>query len=159
MIVRDKIPNFYGSFIQSQQHRDAFCQFPFWWIYYCHSSKSTGKETVKMHLCALCHACSTSTLSSIHAWTGTRDCGLESSLRINLIAKLLSYFAQISNATLLIILAHPVRWKSRNSTLTNTFNVCIGFSLHIRKMSLRRAMARQSAYGFIWPLDKLLLTM
>ena len=22
----------------------AFCQFPFWWIYYCHSSKSTGKE-------------------------------------------------------------------------------------------------------------------
>ena len=34
-------------------HRGAFCQFPFRWIYYCHSSKSTGKETEKMHLCAL----------------------------------------------------------------------------------------------------------
>ena len=29
-------------------HRGAFCQFPFRWIYYCHSSsKSTGKETGK----------------------------------------------------------------------------------------------------------------
>ena len=34
-------------------HRDAFCKFPFRWIYYCHSSKSTGKETGKMHLCAV----------------------------------------------------------------------------------------------------------
>ena len=33
-------------------HRGAFCQLPFRWIYYCHSSKSTGKETGKMHLCA-----------------------------------------------------------------------------------------------------------
>ena len=32
-----------------------FCQFLFRWIYYCHSSKSTGMETDKMHLCALCH--------------------------------------------------------------------------------------------------------
>ena len=30
-----------------------FCQFPFGWIYYCHSSKSIGKETGKTHLCAL----------------------------------------------------------------------------------------------------------
>ena len=37
----------------SAVHRDAFCQFPFRWIYYCHSSKPTGKETGKMHLCAL----------------------------------------------------------------------------------------------------------
>ena len=28
-------------------HRGAFCQ----WIYYCHSSKSTWKETGKTHLC------------------------------------------------------------------------------------------------------------
>ena len=34
-------------------HRGAFCQFNFWWIYYCHSSKSTGKETGKSHLCAV----------------------------------------------------------------------------------------------------------
>ena len=33
-------------------HRGVFCQFPFRWIYYCHSSKSTGKETGKTHLCA-----------------------------------------------------------------------------------------------------------
>ena len=33
-------------------HRGAFCQFLFLWIYYCHSSKSTGKETCKTHLCA-----------------------------------------------------------------------------------------------------------
>ena len=31
-------------------HRGAFCQFPFRWIYYCHSSKSTGKETGKIGL-------------------------------------------------------------------------------------------------------------
>ena len=34
-------------------HRGAFYQFPVRWIHYCHSSKSTGKETGKMHLCAL----------------------------------------------------------------------------------------------------------
>ena len=39
-------------------HRGAFCQFPFRWIYYCHSSKSTGKETDKMHLCGVgCQRC------------------------------------------------------------------------------------------------------
>ena len=34
-------------------HRGAFCHFPFRCIYYCHGSKSTGKETGKMHLCGL----------------------------------------------------------------------------------------------------------
>jgi hypothetical protein len=34
-------------------HRGAFCQFPFRWIYYYASNKSTGKETGKTHLCAL----------------------------------------------------------------------------------------------------------
>ena len=34
-------------------HRGAFCQFPFWWIYYYGSNKSTGKETGKTQLCAL----------------------------------------------------------------------------------------------------------
>ena len=33
-------------------HRGAFCKFPFRWIYYCGSNKSTGKETGKTHLCA-----------------------------------------------------------------------------------------------------------
>ena len=33
-------------------HRDAFCQFPFWWIQYYGSNKSTRKETRKTHLCA-----------------------------------------------------------------------------------------------------------
>ena len=37
----------------SPVHRGAFCQFPFRWIYYCHSSKSTGKESGKTHLCAV----------------------------------------------------------------------------------------------------------
>ena len=41
------------SFSTKALHRGAFCQFPFRWIYYCHSSKSTGKETGKTHLCAL----------------------------------------------------------------------------------------------------------
>ena len=31
-------------------HRGGFCRFPFRWIYYCHRSKSTGKETGEMHL-------------------------------------------------------------------------------------------------------------
>ena len=30
-----------------------FCQFPFPWIYYFGSNKSTGKETGKTHLCAV----------------------------------------------------------------------------------------------------------
>ena len=34
-------------------HRGAFFQFLFRWIHYCHSSKSTGKETGKTHLCAV----------------------------------------------------------------------------------------------------------
>ena len=34
-------------------HRGAFCQFPFWWIYYYGSNKSTGKETGKTHNCAM----------------------------------------------------------------------------------------------------------
>ena len=34
-------------------HRDAICQFLFQWIYYCHSSKSTGNKIGKTHLCAL----------------------------------------------------------------------------------------------------------
>ena len=34
-------------------HRGAFCQFPFRSVYYCHSSKSNGKETGKTHLCAM----------------------------------------------------------------------------------------------------------
>ena len=34
-------------------HRGAFCQFPFRWIDYCHSSKSIGKEIGITHLCAL----------------------------------------------------------------------------------------------------------
>ena len=34
-------------------HRGAICQFIFRWIYYCHSTKSTGKKTGKTHLCAM----------------------------------------------------------------------------------------------------------
>jgi hypothetical protein len=34
-------------------HRGAFCQFPFQWIYFYGSNKSTRKKTDKMHLCAL----------------------------------------------------------------------------------------------------------
>ena len=35
-------------------HRGAFCQSSFRCIYYYDSNKSTGKETGKTHLCALC---------------------------------------------------------------------------------------------------------
>ena len=35
-------------------HRCALCQCPFRWIYYYDSNKYTGKETDKMHLCAVC---------------------------------------------------------------------------------------------------------
>ena len=34
-------------------HTGAFGQFPFRWIYYYGSNKSTGKETDKMPLCAV----------------------------------------------------------------------------------------------------------
>ena len=34
-------------------HSGAFYQFPFRWIYYYGSNKSTGKETGKTYLCSL----------------------------------------------------------------------------------------------------------
>ena len=34
-------------------HRGAFCHFPFRWIYYYESNKSTGEKTGQTHLCAL----------------------------------------------------------------------------------------------------------
>ena len=40
-------------FIFLTVHRGVFCQFSFQWIYYCNSSKSTGKKTGKTHLCAM----------------------------------------------------------------------------------------------------------
>ena len=42
-----------SMYVSHAVHRGAFCQFPFQWIYYCHGSKSTGKETDKTHLCAV----------------------------------------------------------------------------------------------------------
>ena len=39
--------------INKAVHRSAFCQFPFRWIFYYGSNKSTRKETGKMHLCAV----------------------------------------------------------------------------------------------------------
>ena len=39
--------------LPSQCTEMRFCKFPFRWIYYCHSSNSTGKETGKTHLCAM----------------------------------------------------------------------------------------------------------
>ena len=39
--------------LDKPQHRGAFCQFPFRWIYFYGSNKSTGKYTGKMHLCGL----------------------------------------------------------------------------------------------------------
>ena len=49
--IYDKI--IHASAVSSALHSGAFCQFPFLWIHYCHSRKSTGKETGKTHLCAL----------------------------------------------------------------------------------------------------------
>ena len=34
-------------------HRGAFCQFPLGWFYYYGINKSTGKQTGKMHFCAV----------------------------------------------------------------------------------------------------------
>jgi hypothetical protein len=43
----------YRMVANSRLHRGAFYKFLFRWIHYCHSSKSTGKESGKMHLCGL----------------------------------------------------------------------------------------------------------
>ena len=42
-----------NSVIFKPLHRDAFFQFLFRWIHYCHNSKSTGKENGKTHLSAV----------------------------------------------------------------------------------------------------------
>ena len=49
-------------------HRGTFCQFPFRW--YCHSSKSPGKEACKTHLCALPGFCKNVAL----AYVAARSC-------------------------------------------------------------------------------------
>ena len=41
----------YCKVASSRPHRGAICQFLFRWIWYCHSGKSTGKKTGKLHLC------------------------------------------------------------------------------------------------------------
>ena len=52
--VKDLIyQNLMGEEPPTPLHKDAFCQFPFRWIYYYVSNKSTGKETDKVHLCAV----------------------------------------------------------------------------------------------------------
>ena len=38
---------------EGPMHRGALCQFPFRWIYCCGINESTGKDTGKMHLCAM----------------------------------------------------------------------------------------------------------
>ena len=38
-------------------HRGVLCQFPFRWIYYNGSNKSTGKEIGKNHLCVVYQYC------------------------------------------------------------------------------------------------------
>jgi hypothetical protein len=42
---KDNFFDSHGMFLPL--HRGVFCQFPLRWIYYCHSSKSTGKEISK----------------------------------------------------------------------------------------------------------------
>ena len=52
-LIKLKIYSFSNTGQMQPLHRGAFWQFPFRWIYCCHSSKSTGNETGKTHLCAL----------------------------------------------------------------------------------------------------------
>ena len=75
--------NFYTNSLaltNTPLHRGAFCQFPFRWIYYYGSNKSTGKETDKTHLCALfpCFEILTTTLQcpsfpALHVVLGLQD--------------------------------------------------------------------------------------
>ena len=51
-------------------HRGAFCQFPFQWIYYCYSSKSTRKKSGKTHLCAVVYILKICTPEIITTGTG-----------------------------------------------------------------------------------------
>ena len=44
---------FYQKLKNDTVHWGAFFKFIFRWIHYCHSSKSTGKETGKTHLCVV----------------------------------------------------------------------------------------------------------
>ena len=44
---------FRGPLFPKPVHRGAICQFPFRCIYYSYSSKPTGKESGKTHLCAV----------------------------------------------------------------------------------------------------------
>ena len=45
--------NLHAQMAKKPMHKGASFQFLFQWIHYCHSSKSTEKETGKTHLCAM----------------------------------------------------------------------------------------------------------
>jgi hypothetical protein len=49
------LKDFFAVMSHIEMHSAQRCVFPvcFRWIHYCHSSKSTGKETGKTHLCAV----------------------------------------------------------------------------------------------------------
>ena len=74
------------SLHRSALHRGAFCQFPFRWIYYCHSSKSTGEETGKTHLCGnLCIFKHLMTRAVVSVWLWGFYIG---GLKVNLLTKI-----------------------------------------------------------------------
>ena len=53
LLIERSVSGQIRSSYQETLHRGAFCQFPFRWIYYYGSNKSTGKEIGKTHLSAL----------------------------------------------------------------------------------------------------------
>ena len=46
----------------------AICQFLFRWIYYCNSSKFTGNETDKTHICAPVQKCHCVKIEKLPKW-------------------------------------------------------------------------------------------
>ena len=56
-------------------HRGVFCQFLFWWNYYGHCSKSTGKETGKTHPCAAGWKFPQLSVSFLRKWFGQQKSG------------------------------------------------------------------------------------
>ena len=53
LLSSQELPCFSFYLINLAVHRGAFCQFPYQWIYYYGSNKSTKKETGKTQLCAV----------------------------------------------------------------------------------------------------------
>ena len=108
---------FSSAVLSRSVHRGAFWQFPFRWIYYYSSNKSTGKETGKTHLCAVAGICRGSSLKVYQ-------------IRIHFSSVLLNSYLSLGG----LMARTPA--GDRDQTLPEETNFCIFWTLYFLQFQL-----------------------